>query len=105
MTDVKRWCENPVNGGPWVVLESDYDALAARLAEADKRLDTAVALLSTFNSRGHTVGWQKAVKDFVATTDSASPCKHAQLASWVGAKGMCVDCGEVIPADSADGAS
>jgi hypothetical protein len=37
------------------------------------------------------------------TADSASPCKHAQLASWVGAKGMCVDCGEVIPADSAGG--
>lgn len=24
---VQRWCENPVNGRPWVVLESDYDAL------------------------------------------------------------------------------
>jgi hypothetical protein len=33
---VKRWSENPVNGGPEVVLASDYDALAARLAEAER---------------------------------------------------------------------
>jgi hypothetical protein len=32
MSDVKRWCENPVNGGPWVVLASDYDTLRAELA-------------------------------------------------------------------------
>jgi hypothetical protein len=35
---VKRWCENPVSGGPEVVLASDYDALAARLAEAERLL-------------------------------------------------------------------
>lgn len=36
---VKRWTENPVNGGPEVVLASDYDALAARLAEAEQDIE------------------------------------------------------------------
>ncbi len=36
---VKRWTEDPVNGGPDVVLASDYYALAARLAEAERDIE------------------------------------------------------------------
>lgn len=42
MSDVKRWCENPVNGGPWVVLASDYDALRAERDEIARRADIDV---------------------------------------------------------------
>ena len=47
MSDVKRWCETPVNGGPWVVLASDYDAIAARLAEAERERGALVNTLET----------------------------------------------------------
>jgi hypothetical protein len=43
----------------------ERDALAAKLAEAER-------LLRTVNSQGHTVMWQRAVKDWLGTPDSAS---------------------------------
>jgi hypothetical protein len=42
----------------------ERDALAAKLAEAER-------LLRTVNSQGHTVMWQRAVKDWLGTPDSA----------------------------------
>jgi hypothetical protein len=43
----------------------ERDALAAKLAEAER-------LLRTVNSQGHTVMWQRAVKDWLGTPDSAA---------------------------------
>jgi hypothetical protein len=60
MTDVKRWCENPVNGGPWVVLESDYDALAAR-----------VSFLSSLCIRAVAEGWSVSEVMAELTKDTA----------------------------------
>ena len=34
MSEVRRWNPTPVNGGPEVVLASDYDAVRRELAEA-----------------------------------------------------------------------
>ena len=38
---VKRWCETPVNGGPEVVLASDFDAKERECEELRKELSAA----------------------------------------------------------------